>query len=98
MSEGHETTGDEGPDPRGGPGAAIEPGPAQCEWLARPRRFKFHLGEIVMGSVGLPSLTLSTHFMRLIGGPPEPPLPFERFPDGTEAVIASSYPVPERLP
>jgi hypothetical protein len=98
MSEGRLTMDDVGPDIRGGPRAAIEPGPAQCEWLTRPRRLKFQLGEVSIGSVSLPSLTLGTHFMRLVGGPPEPALPFERFPEGTEVVIAGSYPVPKRLP
>ena len=98
MSKGLETTGDVQPDIQGCPGAAIELDSTRSDWLARPRRLAFRLGEVCVGTVTLPSLTLDTHFMRLAGGPPEPALPFERFPVGLEVVIAASYPVPERLP
>jgi len=75
-----------------------EAGTGQGEWLAQPRRLAFCIGDIRLGSVELPCLALTTHFLRLTGGAPEPVLPFERFPDGTEVAIAYSYPIPRPLP
>lgn len=76
------------------------PGPSLpvCAWEPRVRTLEFQAGEVTIGSVKLPSLTLSTHFLRLVGGPPEPDLPFDRFPDGTSVVVAGSYPVARALP
>jgi len=71
---------------------------AAYSWRAQSRRLHFRLGEFGIASVHLRSLTLDTHFMNLVGGPPEPPLPFERFPQATDVVIAGSYPVPGPLP
>jgi hypothetical protein len=77
---------------------AVGPSPTAFSWREQPRRLRFRLGEVCIGSVNLRSLTLDTYFMNLVGGPLEPPLPFERFPRRTDVVIAGSYPVPGPLP
>lgn len=94
----HSYMGNNGPNIAEGPPATVGPALTSSEWLSHPRRLKFQLGEVCIGSVLVPSLTLETHFMRLVGGPPEPVLPFDRFPRGIEAAIAGSYPVSQRLP
>ena len=80
------------------PAEPVRPVVSPCEWHARPVRFAFQFGEIALGSVLLPTLTLSTHFLRLVGGAPEPGLPFETFPAGTSLALANSYPVTGPLP
>ena len=68
------------------------------EWLARPWRFTFPAGEVALGAVALRALVLNTPFIRRPADGLEPPLPFERFPESTDVVIAHSHPVAAKLP
>ena len=81
-----------------GPSAAAAPPAPAASWTPGSARLKFLLGEVPLGSVSFPSLILDVHFTALVGGPPEPALPFDRFPPRIAVLKVPSYPVPERLP
>jgi hypothetical protein len=76
------------------PGAVAAPLP----WVTGATRLKFLLGEVPLGAVTFPCLTLDAYVTDLLGGPPEPILLFDRFPPAVAVLKAPSYPVPARLP
>jgi len=78
---------------------AIEAGTGSgFRWRSQPRRLRFGVGEVGLASIDLRSVILEGHFMDLVGGPVEPPLPFDGLPRGTDVAIAGSYPVAGPMP